>query len=338
MTASTDDRRRADGFGRARPGLAARWLRLTKRAKRVAVLAKDALAPTMPDRVVAALHSLPQGFCLYDAGDHLVFANAAFRQIFQQPVERAPPGMHARMMIAESVAQGLYAGRDPDAIWAERSAFIARRTAGSFLQTFADGRLVAISHQPQPDGGWAAFYEDVTERRRAETLLHFMAHHDALTGLPNRYLFAERLDGALAALGNGGSCALLCLDLDGFKLVNDGLGHAVGDTLLRQVAERLRDALAPGDMAARLGGDEFAVLLADATAQTAIVWAERIRDILGAPYEFGTMSGVCVGASIGIACAPVHASGAQSLVERADAALYEAKRRRRPCLWSEALR
>ena len=339
MAASTDSGPRRPEIGLLHPRpLSALWRILVDRAKRAAARTRPVPARARPERVIAALDGLPHGFCLYDAGDRLVFANAAFRQIFQQPAERAPLGMHARAMVAESVAHGLYAGRDPEAIWAERKAFIARRTAGSFLQTFADGRLIAISHQPQPDGGWAAVYEDVTERRRAETLLHFMAHHDALTGLPNRYLFAERLDGALAALGGGGCCALLCLDLDGFKPVNDHLGHAAGDALLRQVAERLSDGLAPGDVAARLGGDEFAVLLADTTAQTALARAQGLRKILAVPYDLGTVAGVRVGASIGIACAPDHASGAQSLVERADAALYEAKRRGQPCLWSDRLR
>ncbi|WP_244537209.1 diguanylate cyclase domain-containing protein [Methylobacterium pseudosasicola] len=288
-------------------------------------------------RVMRALDSLPHGFCLFDAGDRLLFANAGYRRLFGQPDGEARPGMHARTLIAINAAQGLKSGRDPEQIWTERRRFLARRDPGTLLQTLSDGRQIALTLQPQADGGWVALYEDVTERRRAETLLRHMAHHDPLTDLPNRYLFEARLERATAE-PTGQGCALLCIDLDGFKPVNDLYGHAAGDALLRQVAERLREGLGEQDTAARLGGDEFALLLADAPASTVLDRARRIHERLTEPYAIGTGRPVLVGAAIGIACATRQAFEARTLVERADAAMYQAKRLGHPCLWSEALR
>ena len=110
------------------------------------------------------------------------------------------------------------------------------------------------------DGGWVATHEDITERQQAEARIVFMARHDALTRLPNRVLFHERLEHAVDLLGRGTSCAILCLDLDHFKLVNDTLGHPAGDGLLQAAAERLQACVREVDTLARLGGDEFAII------------------------------------------------------------------------------
>ncbi|MGU3282764.1 diguanylate cyclase domain-containing protein [Methylobacterium mesophilicum] len=286
-------------------------------------------------RIVRALDSLPHGFCLFDAGDCLVFANAGYRRIFGQTEGQARPGMHARTLIALNTARGLKAERDPARIWAERRRILARRDPETVLQTLSDGRQLALTLQPQPDGGWVALYEDVTERRRTEALLRHRADHDPLTGLPNRSLFETRLD--RAAAGPGG-CALLCIDLDGFKPVNDVYGHAAGDALLRQVAERLREGLGDRDTASRLGGDEFALLLDDAPLATVLDSAHRIHRRLTEPYDVGADRPVLIGAAIGIACAPVHAAQGQILVTQADAAMYQAKRLDHPCLWDASLR
>jgi diguanylate cyclase (GGDEF)-like protein len=287
-------------------------------------------------RVMRALDSLPHGFCLFDAGDRLLFANDGYRRIFGQAAEQARPGMHARTLIALIAAKGLKAERDPAQVWAERSQFLARRDPGTVLQTLTDGRQIALALQPQPGGGWLALYEDVTERRRAESLLRHKAHHDALTGLTNRYLFEARLDLATAE-PSGRGCALLCIDLDGFKPVNDLYGHAAGDALLRQVAERLREGLGDRDTAARLGGDEFVLLLNEAPASTVLDRAQRLHERLTEPFDVDAGQPVLIGAAIGIACAPEHAREPQALVRRADAAMYQAKRLGHPCLWSDAL-
>ncbi len=165
---------------------------------------------------------------------------------------------------------------------------------------------------------------DITERKRAETRIAHMAHHDALTSLPNRVLMRLRMEGMLAAR-DGGHVAVMCLDLDNFKSVNDTLGHPLGDLLLQQVARRLQGELRSDDTVARLGGDEFAVLQADTeSADVASELAQRLLTVVSEPYEIDGHT-VTVGASIGIALAPNDGNDPDRLLKQADMALYRAK-------------
>jgi diguanylate cyclase (GGDEF)-like protein len=174
-------------------------------------------------------------------------------------------------------------------------------------------------------GGWVATYEDVTERQQAEARIRFMAHHDALTGLPNRTLLHERIEAMLHATPRQGrQLVVFCLDLDHFKNVNDSLGHPAGDALLQAVAGRLRHCVRDEDLIARLGGDEFAILYVatDYPAQAEQV-AQRIVATLCEPYEVhGTRA--IIGVSIGITLADADSTSAD-LLKNADLALYRAK-------------
>ena len=167
---------------------------------------------------------------------------------------------------------------------------------------------------------------DVTAKRQAEARIAHMAHHDALTGLPNRVLFHERLDEMLLRVRRyAEKLAVLYLDLDQFKTVNDGLGHPAGDKLLVAVAERLRTCLRGYDMAARFGGDEFAVLqIGLAGPHEAGILAERIVPLLSEPYDIDGQQ-VAIGTSVGIALAPADGETAEQLLGNADMALYQAK-------------
>ena len=280
------------------------------------------------DQVLLALDRLPHGFCIYDSQDRLVFANEGFCGIYRQRMEYLPFGIPFQEVLRDSTKVGNYPGRTAEDIWRERKLFIDRQERGTFLQSLGDGRLISIFHQPLAGGGWAAVYEDVTERRRAETELRFMAHHDALTMLPNRLFFGEQLDLAVGNLVPGHTCAILFLDLDGFKPVNDRFGHAAGDELLRHLAERLRGDIRSFDVAARLGGDEFAVLMPNVGRQEADEAARRLKRVISAPYALATAAKVLVGVSIGVACAPQDGRTSNDLLASADAALYEAKRQR----------
>jgi diguanylate cyclase (GGDEF)-like protein len=174
-------------------------------------------------------------------------------------------------------------------------------------------------------GGWVSTHEDITERRRAEAALAFMARHDALTELPNRTLFQERLIEAIAVARRGPQCALLCLDLDHFKAINDTLGHPVGDNLLRAVADRLSAAVRNIDTVARLGGDEFAIIQTDlGSPDHAAMLANRIITALREPFDIDGHR-VVTGTSIGIAIATRDGTSSDTLLMNADIALYLAK-------------
>ena len=167
---------------------------------------------------------------------------------------------------------------------------------------------------------------DITERKRAEARVAYMAHHDALTGLPNRVLLRERMEEMLVRITrHGGSMAALCIDLDNFKWVNDTLGHPVGDLLLRAVAGRLGAELRADDLVARLGGDEFAVLQGDVSDPADVTHlAERLVAAIAEPYDLDGHA-ISISASIGVALAPGDSLDADRLLKNADIALYRAK-------------
>jgi diguanylate cyclase (GGDEF)-like protein len=170
-----------------------------------------------------------------------------------------------------------------------------------------------------------ATHEDITERRRAEQRIEFLAHHDALTGLVNRSALLDEIRKALVAIARGGQIAILFLDLDRFKAVNDTLGHAVGDELLRQVAARLTAAVRQNDVVARFGGDEFVILQTGLkTPQDAAHLARRLIASVSAPYEIAEQE-VVIGVSVGVEISSKTLNGAEALIKNADMALYIAK-------------
>jgi diguanylate cyclase (GGDEF)-like protein/PAS domain S-box-containing protein len=186
-------------------------------------------------------------------------------------------------------------------------------------------RLVVGGDDEDDAGHLITVFEDVTDRRSAEAQVVHMAMHDALTDLPNRTQFQTRLTEALGRVARGEKLAVLCLDLDNFKNINDALGHAVGDELLKGVAVRLRECVRAADAVARLGGDEFAVIQTGIDEPTeAAALAKRIRDQIGRPFDLAGVQAV-VNASIGIAVAPTDATEPEQLLKQADMALYAAK-------------
>jgi diguanylate cyclase (GGDEF)-like protein/PAS domain S-box-containing protein len=193
-------------------------------------------------------------------------------------------------------------------------------TPGNGTRTLRIKKIAVPDEQGRPQYV-LGICEDITERKRSEARLSHMARHDALTGLPNRVLFRERL---ARALDRGGALAVLYVDLDAFKDVNDALGHPIGDALLRLVAERLRASVREADTVARLGGDEFAIVAAGGAAEAAGALARAVIDLLSEPYQVEGQD-VVIGASIGIVLAPADGSDADRLLKNADMALYQAK-------------
>ncbi|WP_022720212.1 bifunctional diguanylate cyclase/phosphodiesterase [Rhodopseudomonas sp. B29] len=193
---------------------------------------------------------------------------------------------------------------------------------GSEIQVLTFGRRVNFNGRD----GFLVAVVDITERRKAEAKIAHMAHHDGLTNLPNRALYQERLQQALDHSRTcDGKVAVLCIDLDLFKNVNDSFGHPTGDRLLQAVATRLRQQIGPGDLAARFGGDEFAIVLtAAASPNEASDFAGRLIDVISAPYDMDGLE-VVIGASIGIAMSPGDGEDCEALMRNADMALYRAK-------------
>lgn len=190
--------------------------------------------------------------------------------------------------------------------------------------------LVAVEEPGRQVTRYVGVFSDITERKREEEHIRRLAHYDVLTGLPNRALFLDRMRRALArAERRGGHLAVLYLDLDQFKPVNDTHGHAFGDRVLAEVAHRLSASVRDVDMVSRRGGDEFVILIEAADAQSAAgTVAAKLIQSVSAPYLIDGVE-ARIGACVGIALYPEHGKAPERLLEAADAALYEAKRRGR---------
>ncbi len=272
-------------------------------------------------RFDAALNHMTQGLSMYDAEQRLVVANRRFGEIYGLTAEQTQPGTTARQVLEYRIANGTSAGVAPD----DYIKRVFRESAD--VQTLPDGRIISIQRQWLPDGSVLTVHEDITDRRQNEAKVAFMAHHDLLTGLPNRTFFMEKIEEAGARLRRRGEAfTVFMLDLDRFKDVNDSLGHPAGDALLKEMAERLRASLRETDVLARLGGDEFAILQSGEPDQrdAAIMLAVRIIDLVAKPFDLDRRK-VSVGTSIGIALAPQDGVDPDELLKKADLALYRTK-------------
>ena len=293
-------------------------------ARRELIQRSDAEIGKQVERLQAALTNMSQGLCMFDRDQRLEVSNSQYAEIYGIRPDAVRPGMLLREIIGLRVAAGSYYG-DP-ATQADRhiAEHAGPRTSDTIVE-LQNGRAIHIVRRPMGDGGWVATHEDVTERRQIEAKIAHMARHDALTGLPNRRLFRERMEQAFSVLARGQSFVVHCLDLDHFKAVNDTLGHPIGDALLRAVTERLLGCIRDGDTIARLGGDEFAVvqIVADPTGEATSL-AQRMIENLGRPYELDSHQ-VVVGVSVGMAVAPSDGREPDELLKNADLALYRAK-------------
>jgi diguanylate cyclase (GGDEF)-like protein len=280
-------------------------------------------------RLDSAINHMGEGLCMFDAERRLVVCNARYAEMYRLPPELLRAGTTHREIIEHRIASGILKGETGEKaaqqLISTLNALPVDVTA-SRVDEFSDGRLICVTRQPMAGGGWVATHHDVTEQRRSEAKITHMAQHDALTDLPNRVLLRERMEHALAVTRSGGpDVAVLMLDLDRFKEVNDTLGHPAGDTLLRAVAARLLECARETTVIARLGGDEFAVIdyvtnpVVEATAL-----AERIRKVLCEPFDLSGHQ-VVAGTSIGIAIAPRDGIDSDEILKNADLALYSAK-------------
>lgn len=275
---------------------------------------------TLPP-LAEVLDLMPDAVCVVDPEGRLLFVNASFQRIFGYAPE-------------EVLGRQIFSLVHPDDLLA--TAEQAERVMTGELQRHFRNRYIHKDGHTV-DIQWSARWlpehrvrigvgHEVTELRRAERELEHRANHDSLTGLVNRDRLRVELQAAIdRAADEGGGLALLYIDLDGFKRVNDRAGHAVGDRLLRELAERMRHAVRQNDLVARVGGDEFVVLLPDCRdAQAAREVADSLRARLTAPCQLpeGLFQ---LDASIGVAAFPAHGADAEALLMHADGAMYAAK-------------
>jgi diguanylate cyclase (GGDEF)-like protein len=269
-----------------------------------------------------AINTMTQGLLLFDDSARLVICNQQYIDMFGLSPDIAKPGCHLRDLILHRQATGSFVG-DVDAYCARFINPDSDKVQDAVI-TIPDGRSIHLIYKRSPDGGWATTLEDVTEGRRAQARIEYLAHYDALTNLPNRTLLQRHAEGLL--LGpTAREFAILYIDIDEFKRINDTLGHLIGDEFLRRVAEKLRQSVGPDDFIARLGGDEFAIVQRD------IVSDDDVSDLVARVYQSLRTPFDCLGhrlssdASIGIAIAPRHGSDLFDLLKCADLAMYAAK-------------
>ena len=303
-------------------------------------LISDRLRKTLLDAVIAnrdlallagrfdtALNNMPSGLCMFDAERHVVVVNNRLAQLFDLSATDRK-GETARELVGDCVAAGAILRSESEQFAVDLEKRVAGVDKSGFTIQKQDGRTLSLTFQPMENGGSVALVEDITERRDAEARIRHLARYDALTGLPNRMHLRERMEATLATAGPT-PLAILFVDLDQFKQVNDTLGHPRGDLLLRAVAERLRCLVRDSALVARFGGDEFVIVQAPtAGPEEAATLARRIVAALSETYEIDGHQ-VVIGATIGIAMAPRDAIGTDHLLKNADMALYWAKAEQR---------
>jgi len=270
------------------------------------------------------LNNMSQGVLLFDSDLKLVICNQHYIEMYGLPHDNVRPGRTLRDLLNSRIQAGTFSD-DPDDYIARLEECIVAGKVFTNISKLADGRVISLVSKPVYGGGWLATHEDITERQCAEERIGHMARHDALTDLPNRLLLRERLDHELKRVKRGESLAVLCLDLDHFKSVNDTLGHPIGDELLKLVADRLRGCTREPDTIARLGGDEFAIIMTkmQKTSDPAML-ARRIRESIIKPYQIEGHQ-IITDISIGISIAPDDGTEPDELLKNADMALYGAK-------------
>jgi diguanylate cyclase (GGDEF)-like protein/PAS domain S-box-containing protein len=267
-----------------------------------------------------------EGILICDDADRIVRVNPAFTEITgyapDEVVGRQPSFLRATTPHGEETSEMERALSGPGTWQGE---LVNRRKAGSSFPSWLS--VSVVRDDAGQVSGYVSIFSDITERRAHEDRVRWLAHHDFVTGLANRNLLIDRAELALRrAARDGRQVALLAIDLDRFKAVNDQMGHAAGDRLLRLVAERLEGVVRQTDTVARVGGDEFVVMLPDVTCPEYVERvAEKILAALQQPFDFEegrAVIGACVGGSIG----PRDGASLEELLRVADAEMYRAKR------------
>jgi diguanylate cyclase (GGDEF)-like protein len=274
----------------------------------------------------AAISNMSHGLCMFDENHRLIVWNKRFCEIYNLPEGVLRKGATVQEVFEQSVAVGNHPGRTAADVAAEWETYVTRGVAQRSKRELPNGRIIAMSHQRMADGGIVGIFEDITEYEKAAARVQHLSTHDDLTGLPNRMMLRQTLNEAVVhGRRYGNEFAVLFVDLDHFKIINDTLGHAAGDEALKEIAARFKARLRASDTVARLGGDEFFVLLQETSNREEITAVAR--ELLSAATAPMVIQGQqCqVTASIGISLFPADAADEESLIRTADAAMYAAK-------------
>lgn len=274
----------------------------------------------------AVIENFPGGISLYDKDLQMVLCNERQKELLEYPDELFGKGYPTlEELFRFNARRGEYGPGDIELQVKKRMALVREMKPHTYERARPNGTIVEVRGVPLEGGGFVTTYFDVTEQRRNQALIAHMAHHDPLTDLPNRMLFSDRLQSAIALAKRGAMMAVHYIDVDNFKPVNDNLGHQAGDDLLKGVAERMRASVRENDTLARLGGDEFAIVQTGIhQAGDAAVLAKRVLARVAEPFAL-CGSDVRVGLSIGIAVAPRDGLSTDELLMKADSALYGSK-------------
>lgn len=277
------------------------------------------------ENLALALENMANGICLYDSNETIVLHNPRVREIFGIPADIELVGMDFRALCELRMSYDADNDGDPVAFYNMNRALVRRPGGGEYVRRIANGKIVRTVHRPVIDGGWVSTVEDITERVEAENRISHLARHDALTGLPNRRYLLEKLDSALAAADRKGEkLAAICIDLDGFKEVNDTFGHSAGDAMLCGLAQRMLDISGAEEMVGRVGGDEFVAFRPFSTDSELQDFVGRLMTALTERLDVGH-SDITPAASLGIAIYPQDADERDKLLADADMAMYRSK-------------
>jgi diguanylate cyclase (GGDEF)-like protein len=282
-------------------------------------------------RFDVAVNAMAQGLCMFDREHRLTVSNPRFLEMFGLTSTRVENGSPLTALIRAAIASGSVSIKKIRHLKEALKNTTDLSRAMSTTWDIERCRSLLVTFDRMPDDGWLMTVTDITERRRAEAQIAHMARHDGLTGLDNRTEFRDRLEAAVRIAARDLPQAILFLDLDHFKYVNDTWGHPVGDALLQAATSRIRHCCRDTDVIARLGGDEFAIispLNADLLGAQAL--SERIIGELGRPFDLAGHQ-LHIGCSIGIALAPNDGNDPDVLLKCADLALYKAKSDGRNC-------
>ena len=275
----------------------------------------------------AVIDNFPGGLLLFDHANKLVLCNDQQRKLLGYPDELFANGRLTLKEIFEFNAQrGEYGAGDIEHIVQARMDLVEKRMPHNYERMRPNGTILEIRGVPLPEGGFVTSYLDVTEQRKNQKLIAHLAHHDQLTGLPNRLLFEDRLKLALAGISRGHAIALLYIDLNKFKPINDTFGHEVGDIVLKKVASVMQGTVRATDTVARVGGDEFVIIQTDFdTPKTGKSLASKLSRAIS-QIKFVEDLEIQITTSIGVACSPWDGEVASELMRKADMAMYRGKK------------